>query len=144
MVTVGRMRAIAALAALILLLTAAPLAHADTVVVPERPFDESRTVFVDDPLIVDPRPLPIESWSRTARPDTIAVQFSTGVPQCSGVHASVHETAEAVTVELLGGTPPDAVGRMCIMLAVFGTVEVPLQTPLGDRAVLSTTLDKPQ
>ncbi|HKP39980.1 hypothetical protein [Mycobacterium sp.] len=33
--------------------------------------------------------------------------------------------------------PPEAVGRICIALAVFGTVEVPLHSPLADRQVLS-------
>ena len=32
---------------------------------------------------------------------------------------------------------PGAVNRACIMIALFGTLEVPLQAPLGDRQVLS-------
>jgi hypothetical protein len=52
------------------------------------------------------------------------------------VHATVEETAENVTVALTGGTLPEAVGRACIMIAVTGTLEVPLQSPLGNRQVL--------
>ena len=67
-------------------------------------------------------------------------------PSASGYSASVRETTETVTVELHAGSPPEAVGRMYIMIAVFGTLDVPLQSPLGDREVLSvhrdTTLDK--
>ncbi|WP_156419143.1 hypothetical protein [Mycobacterium kyorinense] len=47
------------------------------------------------------------------------------------------ETAETVAVELRSGTLPQAVGRMCPMIAVFGTLDVPLQSPLGDRHVVT-------
>lgn len=93
--------------------------------------------FVDNPAIVDPHPLAVEAWSRVPGDTAVAVHFTTGVPECYGVHAMVQETAEAVTVELQSGTPPEAVGRMCIMMAVSGTLDVPLQSPLGDRRVLS-------
>lgn len=45
-------------------------------------------------------------------------------PECFGVHAIVHETPEAVAVELRGGTLPEAVGRACIMIAVSGNLNV--------------------
>ena len=35
----------------------------------------------------------------------------------------------------LGGTLPEMQDRMCIMVAVVDTLEVPLQSPLGDRVV---------
>jgi hypothetical protein len=63
--------------------------------------------------------------------------FTVGSPECSGVHANVSETSETVAVEFRSGTLPEAVGRMCTMIAVFGSVDVPLQNPLGDRQVLS-------
>lgn len=128
------------------LLMSAPVAMAEpepTKVVPEGPVGEATTVFADDPSIVDPRPMTIEHWSRSADPNAVTVHFTTGVPDCSGVHASALETPESVTIDLLGGTPPPAVGRACIMLAVSGTLEVPLQAPLGQRTVLTTALDKP-
>jgi hypothetical protein len=40
---------------------------------------------------------------------------------------------------LQSGTLPEAVGRACIMIAVSGTVEVPLASPLGSRQVLSVS-----
>ena len=49
----------------------------------------------------------------------------------------MHETPEAVAVELRGGTLPEAVGRACIMIAVSGNLNVQLQAPLGDREVSS-------
>lgn len=113
---------------------AAPTASAQTVV-PERP-NTPGVVFTDNPSIVDPHPMPIESWSRTVDERRIAVHFTTGTPTCYGVHAAAQETAETVTVELTGGTLPEAVGRACIMIAVSGTLEVPLQNPLGNRQVL--------
>ncbi len=116
-----------------------PVAAADptTVAPPERPSGEPGVVFTDNPSIVDPHPMPVDSWSRLPNDDALAVHFTTGSPECYGVHATVRETAQTVTVELRSGSLPEAVGRMCIMIAVFGTVEVPLQSPLGDRKVLS-------
>ena len=104
---------------------------------PERPPGNPGDVFIDNPSIVDSRPLPIDSWSRLGNAEALAVHFTVGVPECYGVHATVYETTETVTVELRSGSPPEAVGHMCIMIAVFGTLEVPLQSPLGDREVLS-------
>lgn len=92
-------------------------------------------MFIDNPSIVDPHRVPVESWSRSG--DGLAVNFTSGVPQCSAVHADVVETADSVTVDLRGGMPPEAVGRICILLAVMGTLDVPLQSPLGDRQVFS-------
>ena len=64
--------------------------------------------------------MPVESWSRLPNDDALAVHFTTGSPECYGVHATVRETTETVTVELRSGSLPEAVGRMCIMIAVFG------------------------
>jgi hypothetical protein len=114
------------------------VASAEPISPPEVPVGE-RVVFTDNPALVDARPAAIESWSRATDENAVAVNFTSGTPACSGVHATVEETADTVTVDLRGGTLPEAVGRMCIMLAVFGTLEVPLQAPLGDRRVLSTT-----
>jgi hypothetical protein len=103
----------------------APAASADPV-----------TEFTDNPSIVDSHPLHFESW-RAVGEDVVALQFTTGTPECFGVHAIVHETPETVAVELRGGTLPEAVGRACIMIAVFGSLNVQLQEPLGDRQVIS-------
>jgi hypothetical protein len=65
------------------------------------------------------------------------VQFTSGTPACNGVHATTSETADAVTVTLTGGSLPTQPRRMCIMLAVTGTLVVPLRSPLGDRQVFS-------
>jgi hypothetical protein len=94
------------------------------------------TEFTDNPSIVDSHPLPFESW-RVVGEDVVALQFTAGTPECFGVHAIVHETAETVAVELRSGTLPEAVGRACIMIAVLGTLDVQLQAPLGDREVIS-------
>jgi hypothetical protein len=130
------MRTVVVALVCVVLACIAPAASADTVVLPERPGD-SRVVFTDDPSIVDAHPMPAESYSRVDDVRAVAVHFTTGTPQCYGVHATVAETAETVTVELAGGTLPEAVGRACIMIAVSGTLDVPLEHPLGDRQVLS-------
>ncbi|CRZ17467.1 hypothetical protein H7K19_00035 [Mycolicibacterium neworleansense] len=102
---------------------------------PEAPADPGRTLFTDNPAIVDPHLTEIESFSRVGA--GLRVNFTAGTPDCFGVHPITEETADAVTIELRGGTPPESVGRMCIALAVPGEVEVPLRSPLGSRRVLA-------
>lgn len=60
-------------------------------------------------------------------------------PECFGVHAEVQETADIVAVKLRSGTMPKAVGQACTMIALFGTLTAQLQSPVGDRAVVSIT-----
>jgi hypothetical protein len=135
------MRTIAALAAAVGISVAwwaAPVASAESRVLPERPNDAG-VVFVDNPSLVDPHPMTAEAWSRVDGDRAVTVHFTTGTPECYGVHATVVETPDDVTVALTGGTLPEAIGRACIMIAVAGTAEVPLQSPLGDRQVLSET-----
>lgn len=127
----------AAIALVVLTGWAAPAAWAETAVLPERP-GYSGLMFTDNPAIVDPHPMRAESFSRVADDRAVAVHFTTGTPQCYGVHATAQETAETVTVELRGGTLPEAVGRACILIAVSGMLDVPLQSPLGARQVLTT------
>jgi hypothetical protein len=114
-----------------------PVASA-SVAPPEEP-DADGIAFTDNASIIDPRPMPVESWSRVGNDQAVAVHFTTGTPACNGVYATAHETADAVTVSLTGGSLPTSAGRMCIMVAVTGTLVVPLQNPLGDRHVLSAT-----
>ena len=138
MVTVVVMRVVATAGlAGLLLLAGSPTATADPsqVVVPEVPPDPARTLFVDNPAIVDPHLTRIESFSRDG--ERLLVNFTAGTPDCFGVHVTAQETADAVTIDLRGGTPPEAVGRMCIALAVHGSAEVALQAPLGTRQVLA-------
>ena len=116
----------------------APAVSAEPVAPPEVP-DAEGVVFTDSTSIVDPRPLPVESWSRASDDRAVAVHFTSGTPPCNGVHATTHETAEAVTVTLTSGSLPAVAGRMCKMLAVTGTLDVPLGSPLGDRQVLSAS-----
>ncbi|AMO58977.1 Uncharacterised protein [Mycolicibacterium phlei] len=114
----------------------APTAVAETAVLPEQPGD-GRALFTDNPAIVDAHPLRAESFNRLPDDRAIAVHFTTGTPQCYGVHATATETPETVTVALTSGALPEAAGRACIEIAVFGAVEVALAEPLGDRVVLT-------
>ena len=131
------MRILVAMASAALVLTASnvPPASAQPTALPEVP--PGGVVFADNPAIVDPHPMPVESWSRAANGNAVNVNFTSGTDTCYGVHAAVRETEQTVTVDLQGGTLPEAVGRACIMIALFGTLEVPLQAPLGERQVLS-------
>jgi hypothetical protein len=137
-ITVVVMRAVATAGlACLLLLAGGPTAGADPqpAAVPEVPPDPARTLFTDNPAIVDPHMTRIESFSRDD--GGLRVNFTAGTPDCFGVHLITRETADTVTIELRGGTPPESVGRMCIALAVSGTAEVELQAPLGSRQVLA-------
>src|SRR5690242_18400690 len=123
------------LAALVLVGWGAPTASATSA--PPEVADADGVAFTDNSSIVDPRPIPVESWSRVGDDRAVAVHFTSGTPACNGVHATAAESADAVTVTLTGGSLPSSPGRMCIMLALTGTLVVPLQSPLGDRQVLS-------
>jgi hypothetical protein len=123
-------------AALVVAGWGAPAASAAPTAPPEAP-DADGVVFTDTSSIVDARPMPVESWSRVGNDRAVAVHFTSGTPACNGVHATTQEAADAVTVTLTGGSLPTVAGRMCIMLAVTGTLVVPLNSPLGDRQVLS-------
>ena len=106
---------------------------------PERPAPTGTTQFTDDPSIVDARIQTIESWSRLPADDAIAVHFATGTPECYGATADVQETTDIVAVKLRTGTRADAVGRACIAIGLTATMELPLQAPLGNRAVVGIT-----
>jgi hypothetical protein len=112
-----------------------PTALAEAYAPPEVP--AGGVEFTDDPALVDARPTRVEGWSRAERVNAVAVHFTSGTPECYGAHAVVAETPETVTVDLSTGGRADAVNRACIMIAVFGTLDVALQAPLGDRRVLS-------
>ncbi|BBY18733.1 hypothetical protein [Mycolicibacterium litorale] len=107
--------------------------------VPERPQADGFTPFVDNPAIVDPRPQSIESWGRLPDDRALVVRFTSGTPECFGVHAEVQETADIVAVKVRHGTLPEAVNRACIAIGVFASLPVGLQAPLGNRAVVSIT-----
>jgi hypothetical protein len=124
-----------ALTGLFLMTIGVPVADAEPTAPPEAP--PGGVVFTDNRAIVDPHPIPVESWSRAATDNAVNVNFTSGTDTCYGVHAAVQETEQTVTVDLRGGMLPGAVNRACIMIALFGTLEVPLQAPLGDRQVLS-------
>ncbi|OYD71759.1 hypothetical protein [Rhodococcus sp. OK302] len=94
------------------------------------------TVFADRADIVGASDTMFESWSEVDE-TTVAVHFVTGTPECYGAHASVEETDSTVTVTLQTGALPEAANRMCILVAVFGSLDVHLSSPLGDRQVVS-------
>lgn len=91
-----------ALTGLLLATVTAP--HAAAATVPEVPVDPDRTVFTDNPRIVDQHPARVESWSRNG--EGLRVNFTAGTPQCYGAHVVATESAETVTVELSVGTRP--------------------------------------
>jgi hypothetical protein len=105
----------------------------------EQPVPEGGTPFADNPAIVSPHPQQIDSWHRLPDPRSLGVSFTTGTPQCFGVHAEVQETPDIIAVKLRSGSLPEAVDRACIAIAVFGTLTAPLDSPVGDRAIVSIT-----
>ena len=105
--------------------------------VPEISPDTAALMFVDEPAIIDARPMQPQAWSRAADERAVRLHFTSGIPECFGVTADVRETVDDVVVDLRSGTMPQAAGRACIAIAVAGGVDVPLHQPLGSRRVLS-------
>lgn len=138
-----------ATAALVLLMlgplgAVAPIAAAEppapvVTQVSEVPQPPGNTTFVDNPAIVDTRLQAIDSWTRLPDKSALAVHFTSGSPECYGVHAEVQETADIVAVKLRSGVLPGATQRICTMIAVPGTVTISLPSPVGSRAVVSIT-----
>lgn len=131
---------LAVLLTLVMACGAAPAAAQPTpppVPVPEVLAGTPALMFTDEPAIVDSHPMAPQAWSRTTDERVVRLHFTTGTPECFGVTATVRETADDVVVDLRSGTLPQAVGRACIMIAVFGGLDVPLQNPPGARRVLS-------
>ena len=105
---------------------------------PELPPAETGVVFADDPGIVNPHPIHIAGWTRSANPKAVAVHFMAGAPECYGVHATAKETDKTVTVNVDAGMRSAAVNQACAMFAQAATADVVLRAPLGDRRVLAT------
>ncbi|TQF74057.1 hypothetical protein FK531_05205 [Rhodococcus spelaei] len=95
------------------------------------------TVFIPDAELVDAHPTPFQSYSVLGAGDVIGVHFTAGNPECVGADATVTESDTSVAIALRTGTRADAVGKACTMIAVPGTMEVPLREPLGTRLVTS-------
>jgi len=127
-------RAVAA--GLVLAVGLAPTASADATPLPEAPASAG-TTFVDEPSIVDPHPLTAESWSRLDPEPALALNISIGSPDCYGVHATVQETDQTVTVTLTSGRRSDRERMVCTMMILPGKIVVPLANPVGGRAVLT-------
>ncbi|WP_415975254.1 hypothetical protein [Rhodococcus sp. 077-4] len=102
----------------------------------EVPVGDVGTMFEPTPNLIRATTTPFESWSQVS-PNTIAVHFVTGTPECYGADASVTETDTTVTIELRTGTRPDAADKSCIMVAVYATMQMTLASPLGNRTILN-------
>ncbi|TSD45950.1 hypothetical protein FFI94_007070 [Rhodococcus sp. KBS0724] len=94
------------------------------------------TMFEDRPDIVGAAPTMFESWSEVDD-TTVAVHFVTGTPECYGAYTTLDETDDAVVITLHTGALPEAADRMCVLVAVFGSLDVHLSRPLGDRLVIN-------
>lgn len=102
----------------------------------EVPVGEVGTMFEPTPDLIRTTTTPFESWSQVS-PNTIAVHFVTGTPECYGADATVTETDTTVTIELRTGTRPEAADKSCIMVAVYATMQMTLASPLGSRTILN-------
>lgn len=94
------------------------------------------TEFANRVDIVGSRTTVFESWSEVDE-YTVAVHFVTGTPECYGAYSTVVENDSTVAITLHTGSLPEAVDKMCVLVAVLGTLDVPLSAPLGDRRVVN-------
>ncbi|MDH6243439.1 hypothetical protein [Mycobacterium sp. OTB74] len=124
------------LASAVLAVAVTPTASADPTVLPEVPLPADGAMFTDNPQIVRPQLLHIESWSRMDPAPQLTLNFLSSSQNCVGAHVTVQETDQTVQVTLTGGQRPDTVGRMCMTLVAPAKIVVPLGGPVGDRAVL--------
>lgn len=117
--------------------------------VPGSPGAGSPEPHPDEPITPDPavsvprRLLGIDSYfPYDAR--RLALNFSNGVPECYGTAGDPHvvETPDAVIVTIPRIPPPPGNEDVaCIDIAVLLSVDITLDEPLGDRAVLDGARD---
>lgn len=105
--------------------------------IPKTPVEDFRTTYTPRPDIVRAYDTPVESWSEL-NPNTIAVNFTAGTPECYGIDPVVTETDTTVEVTVRAGVLPETADKMCVLISLMGTVEVPLQAPIGDRTVVGS------
>jgi hypothetical protein len=105
---------------------------------PEQPLSDGM-VFTDDPQLVNPQPMAFDAWSPLNNAAAVRIYFGVCSPDCSSVHAIVHETPDAVNIELDMGGRPGTEGHFCTRICGTATLDVPLPSPLGNRKVLSVT-----
>jgi hypothetical protein len=87
--------------------------------------------------LIDPRAFEPESVSvDPANNQRLLIRFWGGVEPCYGVEVRVVESPTDVKVTVLGGTPPDALGKSCIALAKLYQATADLESPLGSRAIV--------
>jgi len=87
--------------------------------------------------LIDARAFEPESVSADpSNNQRLLIRFWGGVEPCYGVEVRVVESGTDVKVTVLGGTPPDAVGRSCIALAKLYQATADLRSPLGSRSIV--------
>jgi hypothetical protein len=86
--------------------------------------------------ITDPRPHSIDDVVVSDDDTTLGVRYEAASEPCSGAVAEVTETADTVTVVLETGLNPDAAALSCIAQVIAYELAVPLDAPLGDRALV--------
>lgn len=98
--------------------------------------DQVGTSFTPGASLIMAQSTPFEAWTPLPG-NRIAVHFVTGTPECYGADATVVETDESVIVTVRTGTLESAKNKSCIMIAVYGTMELQLAAPVGTRTVLN-------
>ncbi|GAB3188107.1 hypothetical protein [Nesterenkonia suensis] len=66
----------------------------------------------------------------------LEVKFYSGNPSCYGVRSVVEEDAEEVRIATISGRLPEAGDQPCTQEALYVSVVVELEDPLGDREVV--------
>lgn len=82
--------------------------------------------------LISPHALAWDSW-RESTPTTIEVTFLAGPASCTGIHTTVTETPQDVTIDLTEGALPG--NTQCQTIALTTIITVNLDQPLNDRNV---------
>ncbi|MGZ8765069.1 MAG: hypothetical protein ACXW2C_05145 [Acidimicrobiia bacterium] len=89
------------------------------------------------PGMADVRPVRFDAAHPVGDGRTLEIRFTGGVAPCFVLdRVSVDEQAERVVVTLFAGRDADAGDVACIELAALYATRVPLDDPLGSRAVV--------
>lgn len=103
-----------------------------TAVRPSQGGDSATQIMTSRDDLITPDVLVWDSW-REKTPNSLEVTFLAGPASCTGIHATVTETAEAVTIDLTQGELPGSTS--CRAIALTTTTTVDLKQPLNGRQV---------
>jgi len=89
----------------------------------------------EEPL--DPEPVPLDGWEQVGE-DVLRLYVTSGPSRCHGAEVDLAENEDEIRVGVSVGVRASAGELACAAVTVESIVDVPLESPVGDREVVDT------